>query len=82
VLAILLHLGFADHTSAQCRSAHVAPTVSWVCAEADVKALDLVGLTLVAERTITSDLEYLIEKAVDTSNSNYAVFSGVQVWLG
>lgn len=31
-----------------------------------------------AERTITSDLEYLISKAVDTSKADYAVFTGVQ----
>lgn len=32
-----------------------------------------------AERTITSDLEYMISKAVDTSKADYAVFTGVQV---
>eukprot|EP00200_Dunaliella_tertiolecta_P007906 CAMPEP_0202374188 /NCGR_PEP_ID=MMETSP1127-20130417/5069_1 /ASSEMBLY_ACC=CAM_ASM_000462 /TAXON_ID=3047 /ORGANISM="Dunaliella tertiolecta, Strain CCMP1320" /LENGTH=415 /DNA_ID=CAMNT_0048971285 /DNA_START=57 /DNA_END=1304 /DNA_ORIENTATION=- len=45
----------------------------------DVKELDLVGITQAAERTITSDLEYLIEKAVDPSKANYAVFTGVQI---
>jgi hypothetical protein len=31
-----------------------------------------------AERMISSDLEYLIEKAVDTKKADYAVFTGVQ----
>ena len=31
---------------------------------ADVSELDLTSITAVAERTITNDLEYLIEKAV------------------
>ncbi len=35
--------------------------------------MDLIAMTKAAERTITSDLEYLIEKAVDTTRANYAV---------
>ncbi|GIL77001.1 hypothetical protein Vretimale_3273 [Volvox reticuliferus] len=45
----------------------------------DVKVLDLPGLTQVAERTITDDLEYLIEKAVDPATADYAVITGVQI---
>ncbi len=33
----------------------------------------------VAERTITDDLEYLIEKAVDPATADYAVITGVQI---
>ncbi len=36
-------------------------------------------MTKAAERTITSDLEYLISKAVDPKKADYAVFTGVQV---
>lgn len=46
---------------------------------AEASKLDLVSVTKAAERTITADLEYLIEKAVDTSKADYAVFSGVQI---
>nr|AXF41557.1 LCI420 protein [Chlorella sp. ArM0029B] len=46
---------------------------------ADHTKLDLVSVTKAAERTITSDLEYLIEKAVDTNKADYAVFTGVQI---
>ncbi|KAJ9506074.1 hypothetical protein QJQ45_016619 [Haematococcus lacustris] len=46
---------------------------------ADSSKLDLVAVTKAAERTITSDLEFLIEKAVDPKKADYAVFSGVQV---
>lgn len=45
----------------------------------DSSKLDLVAVTKAAERTITSDLEYLIEKAVDTKKADYAVFTGVQI---
>ncbi|PNH07267.1 hypothetical protein TSOC_006278 [Tetrabaena socialis] len=45
----------------------------------DVKLLDLPGLTQVAERTITDDLEYLIEKAVDPATADYAVITGIQI---
>uniref|UniRef100_A0A7S2VV98 Limiting CO2-inducible protein B/C beta carbonyic anhydrase domain-containing protein n=1 Tax=Chlamydomonas chlamydogama TaxID=225041 RepID=A0A7S2VV98_9CHLO len=45
----------------------------------DVSKLDLVGITAVAERTITNDLEYLIEKAVDLNKADYAVVTGVQI---
>ncbi|KAL6757838.1 limiting CO2 inducible protein [Haematococcus lacustris] len=46
---------------------------------ADSSKLDLVAVTKAAERTITSDLEFLIEKAVDPKKADYAVFSGVQI---
>jgi hypothetical protein len=45
----------------------------------DPARMDLPALTHVAERTITDDLEYLIEKAVDPSVADYAVISGVQI---
>ena len=46
----------------------------------DVAQLDLADLTAVAERTMTNDLEYLIEKAVDPrKHADYAVVTGVQV---
>jgi hypothetical protein len=38
-----------------------------------------VEVTKAAERTITNDLEYLIEKAVDIKKADYAVFTGVQI---
>jgi hypothetical protein len=40
--------------------------------------MDLVALTAAAERTITSDLEYLISKAVDTNKADYAVITGAR----
>ncbi|KAI7841811.1 hypothetical protein COHA_004534 [Chlorella ohadii] len=46
---------------------------------ADEARLDLVAVTKAAERTITSDLEYLISKAVDPKKADYAVFTGVQI---
>jgi hypothetical protein len=33
----------------------------------------------VAERTITSDLEFLISRAVDTEKADYAVITGIQI---
>ncbi|KAG2431752.1 hypothetical protein HXX76_009248 [Chlamydomonas incerta] len=45
----------------------------------DVSKLDLPALTSVAERTITDDLEFLIEKAVDPAVADYAVITGVQI---
>ncbi|KAG2452129.1 hypothetical protein HYH02_003161 [Chlamydomonas schloesseri] len=39
----------------------------------------LVDMTKAAERVITSDLEYLISKAVDPKKADYAVFTGVQI---
>ncbi|KAG2423205.1 hypothetical protein HXX76_010973 [Chlamydomonas incerta] len=39
----------------------------------------LVDMTKAAERVISSDLEYLISKAVDTKKADYAVFTGVQI---
>jgi len=39
--------------------------------------MNLVDMTKVAERAITSDLEKLIAKTVDTSKADYAVVTGV-----
>lgn len=47
--------------------------------EAQVKAMDLVGITKVAERTIHDDMDYLIKHAVDEKKADYAVITGVQV---
>jgi hypothetical protein len=47
--------------------------------DADIQAMDLVGLTKVCERTIAADLEYLISKAVDPAKADYAVITGVQI---
>jgi hypothetical protein len=47
--------------------------------EEDVKDLDLVMMTKVAERTITDDLEFLISKTVDPQKADYAVVTGVQI---
>ncbi|EFJ44558.1 low-CO2 inducible protein [Volvox carteri f. nagariensis] len=41
--------------------------------------LSLVDITKAAERVISSDLEYLISKAVDPTKADYAVFTGVQI---
>jgi len=41
--------------------------------------MDLSDMTAVAERVITDDLEYLIEKCVDIEKADYAVVCGVQV---
>jgi hypothetical protein len=43
--------------------------------------LDLVGITHLAERTISTDMEYLAAKVVDTRKADYAVITGVQVRL-
>jgi hypothetical protein len=45
----------------------------------EVKDMSLVDITKVAERVITTDLEYLISKAVDTKKADYAVVTGVQI---
>jgi Limiting CO2-inducible proteins B/C beta carbonyic anhydrases len=45
----------------------------------DVDKMDIASITKVAERTITSDLEFLIENAVDTNKADYAVCTGVQI---
>jgi len=45
----------------------------------NVADLDLVSITKAAERTITNDLLFLIEKAVDPTKANYAVFTGTQI---
>ncbi len=42
----------------------------------DTSKLDLVSVTAAAERTITSDLEFLISKAVDPTKADYAVITG------
>ena len=47
--------------------------------QTEVESLDLAKITAVAERTITNDLEYMIEKAVDPKKADYAVVTGVQV---
>lgn len=43
------------------------------------KDMDLVSITQLAERTITSDLEALIKETVDPNVSDYAVVTGVHV---
>ena len=45
----------------------------------DTSQLTLASLTGVAERTITNDLEYLIEKSVDIKKADYAIVTGVQI---
>jgi len=47
--------------------------------EADVQNMSLVDITQLAERTITDDLEQLIQHAVDPSKADYAVVTGVQI---
>eukprot|EP01025_Chloroclados_australasicus_P046802 TRINITY_DN5174_c1_g1_i1.p1 TRINITY_DN5174_c1_g1~~TRINITY_DN5174_c1_g1_i1.p1 ORF type:complete len:499 (-),score=81.53 TRINITY_DN5174_c1_g1_i1:334-1713(-) len=46
---------------------------------ADVKKMDIAQFTALAERMIRSDLEALIEGAVDTSKADYAVITGIQI---
>jgi len=41
--------------------------------------MSLADLTKVAERTITDDLECLIEKAVDVRKADFAVVTGVEI---
>eukprot|EP00878_Enallax_costatus_P000335 GHUV01000414.1.p1 GENE.GHUV01000414.1~~GHUV01000414.1.p1 ORF type:complete len:449 (+),score=146.99 GHUV01000414.1:109-1455(+) len=45
----------------------------------DISSMSLVDITKVAERVITTDLEYLISKAVNPKQADYAVVTGVQV---
>jgi len=45
----------------------------------DPASMDLVDFTKVAERVITTDLEYLISKAVNPKTADYAVVTGVQI---
>eukprot|EP00873_Tetraselmis_striata_P040313 jgi/Tetstr1/460577/TSEL_000502.t1 len=45
----------------------------------ELKDIDLVELTKICERQISSDLEFLISKAVDTKDADYAVITGVQI---
>ncbi len=40
---------------------------------------DLIELTKITRKVIQEDLEHIIEKVVDTSKSNYALFSGIQI---
>jgi len=47
--------------------------------EVDPKDMDLVGITKVAERQISSDLEFLISKAVNPEVADYAIITGVQI---
>lgn len=44
-----------------------------------VEKMNLIEITQVAERQISSDLEYLISKAVDPKKADYAIVTGVQV---
>lgn len=53
------------------RTRHLAPRP-----QVDVQKLDLVTITKLAERTISNDLEFLIDKAVDVKRANYAVVTG------
>mmetsp|Transcript_630 Transcript_630/g.1733 ORF Transcript_630/g.1733 Transcript_630/m.1733 type:complete len:256 (-) Transcript_630:78-845(-) len=41
--------------------------------------IDLVELTRIAERRISSDLDALIKQAVDVSDADYAIVTGVQI---
>ncbi|KAI8472832.1 MAG: low-CO2-inducible protein [Monoraphidium minutum] len=43
------------------------------------EAMSLPDMTSLAERVITDDLEYLIEKCVDIEKADYAVVTGVQI---
>jgi hypothetical protein len=45
----------------------------------DVNKLDLVEITHLAERTISTDMDFLAERVVDTRKANYAVITGVQI---
>lgn len=45
----------------------------------DPAAMDLCSLTAAAERTITDDLEYLVEKAVNPEVADYAVITGIEI---
>eukprot|EP00873_Tetraselmis_striata_P040314 jgi/Tetstr1/460578/TSEL_000503.t1 len=47
--------------------------------EKELKDIDLVELTKICERQISSDLEFLISKAVNTKDADYAVITGVQI---
>jgi len=45
----------------------------------DMEGMDLVGLTKVAEKTISDDLNYLISQTVDPQKADYAVVTGIQI---
>lgn len=45
----------------------------------EVAGMDLVGLTKVAEKTITDDLDFLISRTVDPQKADYAVITGTQI---
>jgi hypothetical protein len=40
---------------------------------------DLIELTKMTRKVVQEDLEHIIEKVVDTSKSDYAVFTGIQI---
>jgi len=44
-----------------------------------LKDIDLVELTKIAERQISADLDFLISKAVSVEDADYAVVTGVQI---
>ena len=44
-----------------------------------IESMNLADFTKVAERTITDDLECLIEKAVDVRKADFAVVTGVEI---
>lgn len=55
------------------------PHLEPVLIKSNAPYLESIDFLQVAERTITDDLEYLIEKAVDPATSDYAVITGVQI---
>lgn len=67
--------GLAVPHALQARSFEPVPPLAFLFVHA-VKALSLVDMTVVAERTITDDLEYLISQTVDPSKADYAGVAG------
>lgn len=67
--------GLAVPHALQARSFEPVPPLAFLFVRA-VKALSLVDMTVVAERTITDDLEYLISQTVDPSKADYAGAAG------
>eukprot|EP00775_Hariotina_reticulata_P004924 gene4924-5167_t len=47
--------------------------------QGNVRSMDLAQLTEVAERVITDDLEYMIEKCVSIDKADFAVVAGIQI---
>mmetsp|Transcript_31062 Transcript_31062/g.88102 ORF Transcript_31062/g.88102 Transcript_31062/m.88102 type:complete len:442 (+) Transcript_31062:581-1906(+) len=47
--------------------------------DVDPEDIDLVDITKIAERQISSDLEYLISEAVNPEIADYAIVTGVQI---